>query len=88
MQSTVDPRSYDLTRAPAIAGYDRRTAFYGRVDGRHRLSAARLRSLAEPNEVLARKRHPWLGTVRVQLVVKKRTVERRDERVRRLRGVD
>jgi len=87
VQNTVAPRSHDLTRAPAIAGYARRTVYWGLVDRRHRLYGARLRSLAEPNEVLARKRK-LLETVRVPLVVKKRTIKRRDERVRRLRGID
>lgn len=87
VQNTLEPRSYDLTRPPALAGHDGRASYYGRVAGRHRLVGARLRSLAEPNEVMARKRK-LLKTVRVQLVVKKRTIKRRDERVRRLRGVD
>lgn len=87
VENTLTPKTYDLVAVPRHEGYDKITVHHGIADKRHRLKKGRVRSLEEPNEVLLRK--PRVGKPRrVWLDLRKRTIERRREKVRRLPGVD
>lgn len=87
VENTLDPKTYDLLEVPRHEGYDGVTVYFGRVARRHQLRPGRVRSLEEPNEVLVAKRRV-VKPKRVALAVRKRVIDRRREKVRRLQGVD